>query len=90
MTALNDFSTDWQVCVAAEPPGEGSSVSDESSDEQVWQQVWYDSHVGVMFGEKFTELSCKLERLEVDESQRKSFFSRLQPRPPVCVITASS
>lgn len=83
---LDSLSNNWQICVASDDLA-GQTAGSGSDTE--WQQIWYDSHAGVMFGEKFTELSCNLDKLPVDEARKKSFFSRLKQPPVICVAKAA-
>lgn len=90
-------SNDWQICVAKDDlAGDSSADATDADTDAVetealatrWQQIWYDSHAGVMFGEKFTELACDLDKIPTDDGKKKSFFSRFKEPPAICVIKA--
>ena len=79
------FSNNWQICVAKDDLGRDADT--DASDTE-WLQIWYDSHAGLMFGEKFTELNCDLDKIAVDDGKKKSFFSHFKEPPAICAIKA--
>lgn len=90
-SVLDSINNNWQLCVST-PVVSESANSAETADSD-WKLIWYDSHAGVMFGEKFTELACDLTKLPSSDTKKRSkqsFFSRFREADPVCVIADQS
>ncbi len=81
-------SNNWQICIAKDDLA-GQQAADPATATE-WLQIWYDSHAGVMFGEKYTELTCDLDKIPRDDGRKKSFLSRLRQPPAICVVKAKA
>lgn len=81
---LDSINNNWQLCVSSAENSESTEAAQAGKSD--WTLIWHDSHAGVMFGEKFTELACDLDNLPSDDGKKKSFFSSLKQDDPVCVV----
>lgn len=69
---LERVENDWQVCVLSPDAG--------------WTLIWFESHSGVMFGEKSSRIECDLDRLADLKSGNRSFLGKLTGPRQVCTL----